>query len=66
MRKFMMWMSVVADILDAVVPAKLDPALLKEPRVIQGIPRIQQARAKRKPIPSILGLNGTLARAPTS
>ncbi|KAK5005020.1 hypothetical protein LTR28_008214 [Elasticomyces elasticus] len=40
------------------IPAKLDPSLMKEPRMIQGVPRIPQARTKRKPIPSMLGLNG--------
>ncbi|KAI9849234.1 MAG: hypothetical protein M1837_004693 [Sclerophora amabilis] len=39
------------------VPAKLDPALMKEPRVIQGVPRATTANARRKPIPSMLGLN---------
>jgi hypothetical protein len=39
----------------ALVPAKLDPTLMKEPRVIQGVPRIPQAKARRKPIPSMLG-----------
>lgn len=28
---------------------------MKEPRVIQGVPRIPQAKARRKPIPSMLG-----------
>lgn len=37
------------------VPAKLDPSLMKEPRVIQGVPRIPMAKARRKPIPSMLG-----------
>lgn len=37
------------------IPAKLDPTLMKEPRVIQGVPRIQQAKQRRKPIPSMLG-----------
>ncbi|KAL9063092.1 MAG: hypothetical protein Q9157_008429 [Trypethelium eluteriae] len=36
------------------IPAKLDPALIKEPRVIQGVPRMRQAGARRKPIPSML------------
>lgn len=36
-------------------PAKLDPTLLKEPRVIQGVPRINTVHARRKPIPSMLG-----------
>ena len=37
-------------------PAKLDPSLLKEPRVIQGVPRINTVNARsRKPIPSMLG-----------
>lgn len=39
------------------IPAKLDPTLMKEPRVIQGVPRIPQAKARRKPIPSMLGPN---------
>ena len=42
------------------VPAKLDPSLMKEPRVIQGVPRINNAKARRKPIPSMLGPNGRL------
>ncbi|KAI9815019.1 MAG: hypothetical protein M1827_002862 [Pycnora praestabilis] len=48
------------------IPAKLDPLLMKEPRVIQGVPRISTAKAKRKPIPSLLGpgmMNG-LAHSP--
>ncbi|KAI9706298.1 MAG: hypothetical protein M1820_004873 [Bogoriella megaspora] len=39
-------------------PAKLDPTLIKEPRVIQGVPRMRQQGARRKPIPSLLGLGG--------
>ncbi|KAL8701151.1 MAG: hypothetical protein Q9201_005067 [Fulgogasparrea decipioides] len=50
-------------------PAKLDPTLLKEPRVIQGVPRINMVHARRKPIPSMLGpsarVNG-LAHSPPS
>ena len=38
------------------IPAKLDPSLMKEPRANQGAPRVPQARTKRKPIPSMLGL----------
>ncbi|KXT02667.1 hypothetical protein AC578_1125 [Pseudocercospora eumusae] len=38
-------------------PGKLDPTLMKEPRSIQGAPRIQNARTKRKPVSSMLGLN---------
>lgn len=41
------------------VPAKLDPTLMKEPRVIQGVPRIPIAKARRKPIPSMLGPNSS-------
>lgn len=41
------------------IPAKLDPTLMKEPRVIQGVPRIPATKARRKPIPSMLGPNGT-------
>ncbi|KAI9664558.1 MAG: hypothetical protein M1821_006004 [Bathelium mastoideum] len=36
------------------IPAKLDPALIKEPRVIQGVPRVRPVGARRKPIPSML------------
>ncbi|KAF9693458.1 hypothetical protein EKO04_008504 [Ascochyta lentis] len=36
------------------IPAKLDITLMKEPRVIQGAPRPQNAKARRKPIPSML------------
>jgi len=43
------------------MPAKLDPTLMREPRSIQGAPRIQQARAKRKPVASMLGLSATSA-----
>lgn len=43
------------------VPAKLDPALMKEPRAIQGVPRLQQARTKRKPVASMLGLSAQSA-----
>ncbi|KAG7004706.1 DENN domain-containing protein [Physcia stellaris] len=39
------------------IPAKLDPTLMKEPRVIQGVPRINTTKAQRKPIPSMLGPN---------
>ncbi|KAK3714232.1 hypothetical protein LTR37_008034 [Vermiconidia calcicola] len=39
------------------IPAKLDPALMKEPRSIQGAPRLQQARPKRKAVASMLGLS---------
>ena len=43
-----------------IAPAKLDPMLMKEPRVIQGVPRANTAKARRKPIPSMLGPNGRL------
>ena len=39
---------------NSAVPAKLDPTLMKEPRVIQGVPRLTQTRTRRKPIPSML------------
>lgn len=51
------------------VPAKLDPTLMKEPRVYQGVPRINTVKAPRKPIPSMLGPNGGvngLAQSPPS
>lgn len=44
------------------IPAKLDPSLVKEPRVIQGAPRASIAggigvqKARRKPIPSMIAL----------
>ncbi|KAK5110727.1 hypothetical protein LTR62_005604 [Meristemomyces frigidus] len=37
-------------------PSRLEPGLMKEPRSIQGAPRVQQMRAKRKPVASMLGL----------
>lgn len=43
------------------IPAKLDPALMQEPRAIQGVPRLQQARTKRKPVASMLGLSSQSA-----
>ncbi|EMC97616.1 hypothetical protein BAUCODRAFT_459889 [Baudoinia panamericana UAMH 10762] len=43
------------------IPAKLDPTLMKEPRSIQGAPRIQPARTKRKPVASMLGLSSQSA-----
>lgn len=38
-------------------PSKLDMTLMKEPRSIQGAPRIQQGKTKRKPVASMLGLS---------
>ncbi|QIW98277.1 hypothetical protein AMS68_003795 [Peltaster fructicola] len=43
------------------VPAKLDPTLMKEPRSIGGAPRLGQARTKRKPVASMLGLTSQSA-----
>lgn len=43
------------------LPAKLDPTLMKEPRSIQGAPRVGQARTKRKPVASMLGLSAQSA-----
>ena len=43
------------------IPAKLDPALMKEPRSIQGAPRLQHAKTKRKPVASMLGLSAESA-----
>ncbi|KAF2719515.1 DENN-domain-containing protein [Polychaeton citri CBS 116435] len=43
------------------IPAKLDPTLMKEPRSIAGAPRIPQARTKRKPVASMLGLSSESA-----
>ena len=42
-------------------PSKLDPTLMKEPRSIQGAPRLQQAKTKRKPVASMLGLSAQSA-----
>ncbi|WPG98559.1 Hypothetical protein R9X50_00135100 [Acrodontium crateriforme] len=39
------------------IPSKLDTLLMKEPRSIQGVPRMQQARTKRKPVASMLSLS---------
>jgi hypothetical protein len=41
-------------------PAKLDITLMKEPRAIQGVPRINTTNARRKPIPSMLGPSGRM------
>ena len=48
------------------VPAKLDSTLMKEPRVIQGVPRIMPAQARRKPIPSMFGPNIPPPSLPTT
>lgn len=47
------------------VPAKLDPTLMKEPRMVQGVPRISKTanNARRKPLPKLM--NG-LAISPPS
>lgn len=40
------------------VPLRLDPALMREPRAIQGVPRPEQGRVKklvRKQVASMLG-----------
>ena len=44
-------------IADAVlVPAKLDHAFMKEPRMVQGMPRISKSAntARRKPLPKLM------------
>jgi hypothetical protein len=40
------------------IPARLDPALMKEPRAIQGVPRPEHRRRGllRKQVPSMMGL----------
>ena len=52
------------------IPAKLDTTLMKEPRSLQGVPRINTVNARsRKPIPSMLGPGGRmngLAQSPPS
>ena len=45
------------------IPAKLDPALMTEPRSIQGAPRLGQARGRRKPVASMLGLSSQSAES---
>lgn len=40
-------------------PAQFDPLLMNEPRSIQGTPRVPQTKARRKPVPSMLGLQTT-------
>lgn len=45
-------------------PSKLDPTLMKEPRSIQGAPRLSQARTKRKPVSSMLGLSSLISDQP--
>jgi hypothetical protein len=45
-------------------PGKLDPSLMKEPRSIQGAPNKQQARTKRKPVASMLGLGARSGAEP--
>jgi len=42
-------------------PSHLDPALMKEPRSIQGAPRLGPARTKRKPVASMLGMSAESA-----
>lgn len=51
------------------IPSRLDPSLMKEPRAIQGVPRVEQGRVRgliRKQVPSMIGpparttLNGIL------
>jgi len=40
------------------VPTKLDPSLMREPRAIQGVPRLDPGRVRgvtRKQVPSMLG-----------
>lgn len=40
------------------IPARLDPALMKEPRAIQGVPRPEQRKkgVLRKQVPSMMGI----------
>ena len=45
------------------IPAKLEPTLMKEPRSIQGAPRLQHAKTKRKPVASMLGVECGKCRA---
>jgi hypothetical protein len=43
------------------IPAKLDQTLMREPRVIQGVPRVEKGtgRVGRKAVPSMLGISTT-------
>lgn len=42
------------------IPANLDPTLMKEPRAVQGAPRIPAGGCtRRKPIPSMLAMSST-------
>lgn len=40
------------------IPAKLDPSLMREPRVVSGMPRVEKGTGKvgRKAVPSLLGV----------
>lgn len=42
------------------IPAQLDISLMKEPRTIQGVPRVDMPgkRVGRKAVPSLLGIGG--------
>lgn len=42
------------------IPAKLDPTLMREPTMVQGVPRIEKrgGRMGRKAVPSMLGPQG--------
>ena len=42
------------------MPAKLESDLLKEPRVVQGVPRVMTKRPTRKQVPSMLSMGRTM------
>ena len=48
------------------MPAKLEKDLLKEPRVVQGMPRLMTKRPTRKQVPSLLGGMGRTQSEPTT
>ncbi|KAI0539348.1 dDENN domain-containing protein [Xylaria digitata] len=49
------------------IPARLDPALMKEPRAIQGVPRPEQRKkgVLRKQVPSMMGIPTLSLPVPT-
>jgi len=44
------------------IPAKLDQTLMREPRVISGVPRMEKNKVGRKAVPSLLG-SGALRKS---
>lgn len=48
------------------MPAKLEKDLLKEPRVVQGVPRVTTKKPMRKQVPSLLGSTGRTQSEPST